>query len=50
MDLASIRLSIMVANQQLLDIKLTLWVTLDIPMVAMLLICTPLSYSMVGGI
>jgi hypothetical protein len=33
MDLASIRLNVTVADQQLSDIKLTLWVILDIPMV-----------------
>jgi hypothetical protein len=39
-DLACIRLSIMVADQQLSEMELKLWVTLDIPVVAALSICT----------
>jgi hypothetical protein len=50
MNLASIKLSVTVVDQQLSEIKLTLWVTLDIPVVAALSICTPSLRSTIGGI
>jgi hypothetical protein len=50
MDVAKIRLSAMVADQQLSDMELKLWATLNIPMVVALSICTPSLRLVIGGI
>jgi hypothetical protein len=50
MDLARIRFSIMVADQQLSDMELKLWATLNIPMVVAMSVCTPSLHLAMGGI
>jgi hypothetical protein len=49
-DLARVRLSITVVDQQLSDMELKLWVTLNITVVAALSICTPSLCTAIGGI
>jgi hypothetical protein len=48
-DLARIRFSIMVANQQLSSMELKLQMTLHIPKAEAKLICTPSLRSAIGG-